>query len=321
MQIPNVFANFASEMNKSEKSSRKSFTGYLGGIIAAATFGLNPAFAVPMMREGMDVVSILFFRYLLSLPLMLCVLLIKKRYLLLPAPPIAVAMGAGLLMSLSSITLFESYKYLSVGVASGLIFIYPLFVAIIMVAFFREKMNSVTAIGIICAIFGVFMICFPGSGIVVSWFGVLIVSTSALCYALYIVAVNREPLRSADTFSLTFWVLLSGAFLTGACVAVNGHLDLPAQPSGWTNLWMLALLPTLLSLLTTNMAIDRIGPTPTAVLGVFEPVTAVLIGMVMFHEELTLVQWVGLALVLASVSAIMLRRELMSLLRMKRSKM
>ncbi|MDE6317912.1 MAG: EamA family transporter, partial [Muribaculaceae bacterium] len=105
-------------MNKSEKSSRKSFTGYLGGIIAAATFGLNPAFAVPMMREGMDVVSILFFRYLLSLPLMLCVLLIKKRYLLLPAPPIAVAMGAGLLMSLSSITLFESYKYLSVGVAS-----------------------------------------------------------------------------------------------------------------------------------------------------------------------------------------------------------
>ena len=303
-------------MNMKVKTPRGAFAGYLAGIIAAATFGLNPAFAVPMMREGMDVVSILFYRYMLSVPLMLLVLAIKRQNVILGKKCILCALGAGVLMSMSSVTLFESYKYLSVGVASGLIFIYPLFVALIMVAFFREKMNVVTAVGILCAILGVFMICFPGGGIVVSWFGVGIVTMSALFYALYIVFVNRDPMRSANTLALRLWVLISGAIVTGICVAASGHLDTPAHTSGWMNLWMLALLPTLLSLLCTNMAIDRIGPTPTAVLGVFEPVTAVLLGMVMFNEMLTMVQWVGLAIILASVSAIMLRKELAKHLRM-----
>lgn len=43
-------------------------SGYIYGVIAAASYGLNPVFALPLLEGGMDAVSILFFRYVLALP-------------------------------------------------------------------------------------------------------------------------------------------------------------------------------------------------------------------------------------------------------------
>ena len=66
----------------------------------------------------------------------------------------------------------------------------------------------------------------------------------------------------------------------------------------------LAALPTAVSLLCTTQAIHYIGPTPTAILGALEPVTAVFFGVVIFHEELTARLGLGIALILVAVTLI-----------------
>lgn len=43
--------------------SRNAIIGYPAGIITGITYGLNPLFAVPLMRNGASIESILFFRY------------------------------------------------------------------------------------------------------------------------------------------------------------------------------------------------------------------------------------------------------------------
>ena len=96
--------------------------------VAAASYGTNPAFAVPLYSEGMNPTSVLFFRYLLSLPILLVMMIWRGQTLKLKRNEIFPVAVLGILMGLSSLGLFESYKYMNAGVASTLLFMYPVMV-------------------------------------------------------------------------------------------------------------------------------------------------------------------------------------------------
>lgn len=70
-------------------------------------------------------------------------------------------------------------------------------------------------------------------------------------------------------------------------------------------LWLfaagLAIVPTIISLETINIAIKLIGSTKTAILGALEPLTALFFGVTVFHEELTTRIIAGVALILTGV--------------------
>ena len=129
--------------------------GYLLGAVAAATYGMNPLFALPLYGAGMDPNSVLFFRYLAALPF-------AGRHdqgagAQLPAAaergrPLAVM---GVCMALSSLTLFAAYNYMAVGIASTLLFVYPIIVALIMTVFFKEKLTLMTVLCILLALGGI----------------------------------------------------------------------------------------------------------------------------------------------------------------------
>mgnify|MGYP002465103643 FL=1 len=72
----------------------------------------------------------------------------------------------------------------------------------------------------------------------------------------------------------------------------------------WVNLLGIAILPTAVSFLCTTSAIQLIGPTPTAILGALEPLTAVVIGVTMFGEVLTPRIALGIILILLAVSIV-----------------
>ena len=69
----------------------------------------------------------------------------------------------------------------------------------------------------------------------------------------------------------------------------------------WGSIISLALFPTAISLICTTTAIQEIGSTPTAILGVLEPATAIFFGITVFGEVLTPRDCVGLACIIASV--------------------
>lgn len=278
--------------------------GLLIGTAAAATYGLNPLFALPLYADGLDTYSVLLLRYLGAIPLLAIMIKARGRSFAIRRDQIVPVVVLGLMLGLSSLGLFLSYRYIDAGIASTLLFVYPLMVALIMAALYHEKLTMQTVVCLLTALAGIFMLSHTAAGAAISAIGVFWVVVSALSYAVYIVIINRSRVNDMPTLPLTFWLLIFGSVIFIGGVAVKGELILPSRPLLWLNTFALALLPTVVSLSLTTVAIHMIGPTPTAILGVFEPVTAVVVGVAVFGEVLGARQIVGLILILGAVTMV-----------------
>lgn len=280
--------------------------GYIFGIVAAATYGMNPLFALPLYGVGMTADSVLFFRYLLAIPILAVMILARGRSFKVGARNLVILLVMGLVVAFSSLGLFLSYNYMDAGIASTILFVYPIMVAVIMAVLFHERLSMITAACIALALGGIAMLYKGDVDATLSFTGTVLVIASALSYAIYIVAVNRTRLRDVATLTVTFYVLLFGLSLFAVRVAMTGEVLYP--PSDRWYLWgcvlALAVFPTAISFLCTTAAIQDIGSTPTAILGALEPVTAVFFGVMVFGEELTIRDIAGLIMIIVAVSGV-----------------
>ena len=271
------------------KLSKNAIIGYPAGIITGITYGLNPLFAKPLMDAGASTEAILFFRYGIAVLLLGAYLVLKKESFRINLRQAGVLLGLGLLFSSSSAFLFEAYKYIASGLATTLVFLFPVMVAIIMV--FLKVVPSWPVWLSIAATFAGVMIMTGGSGSEpVNPTGVWFSIAAAFFYALFIVIINRsKAIASIPNSILTFYALLAGTVFFLTRCALKGE-ELMAGLDGfmpWVNLIGLAVLPTIVSTACLAVATRNIGATKASVLGVFEPITAILIGTVVFGEVLT----------------------------------
>lgn len=276
--------------------------GYILGSIAAASYGMNPLFALPLYKAGMDQDSVLFFRYLFAIPLLGIMIKARGRSFKIQRKETFPLIIMGLLVALSSLTLFLSYNYMAAGIASTLLFVYPIMVALIMAMVFKEKLALQTIVCMLLALGGIGLLYKSEDGSTLSLIGTLLVFASSLSYAIYIVGINQTSLKNVATLKVTFYVLLFGLSLFVARLLYSGVLNTPDQWYLWANLLALAVFPTAISFLCTTGAIQYIGSTPTAILGALEPVTAIFFGIAVFGESLTVRESFGLVMIIVAVT-------------------
>ena len=276
--------------------------GYILGSIAAASYGMNPLFALPLYKAGMDPDSVLFFRYLFAIPLLGIMIKARGRSFKIQRKETFPLIIMGLLVALSSLTLFLSYNYMAAGIASTLLFVYPIMVALIMAMVFKEKLALQTIVCMLLALGGIGLLYKSEDGSTLSLIGTLLVFASSLSYAIYIVGINQTSLKNVATLKVTFYVLLFGLSLFVARLLYSGVLHTPDQWYLWANLLALAVFPTAISFLCTTGAIQYIGSTPTAILGALEPVTAIFFGIAVFGESLTVRESFGLVMIIVAVT-------------------
>lgn len=276
--------------------------GYILGSIAAASYGMNPLFALPLYKAGMDPDSVLFFRYLFAIPLLGIMIKARGRSFKIQRKETFPLIIMGLLVALSSLTLFLSYNYMAAGIASTLLFVYPIMVALIMAMVFKEKLALQTIVCMLLALGGIGLLYKSEDGSTLSLIGTLLVFASSLSYAIYIVGINQTSLKNVATLKVTFYVLLFGLSLFVARLLYSGVLNTPDQWYLWANLLALAVFPTAISFLCTTGAIQYIGSTPTAILGALEPVTAIFFGIAVFGESLTVRESFGLVMIIVAVT-------------------
>ena len=276
--------------------------GYILGSIAAASYGMNPLFALPLYKAGMDPDSVLFFRYLFAIPLLGIMIKARGRTFKIQRKETFPLIIMGLLVALSSLTLFLSYNYMAAGIASTLLFVYPIMVALIMAMVFKEKLALQTIVCMLLALGGIGLLYKSEDGSTLSLIGTLLVFASSLSYAIYIVGINQTSLKNVATLKVTFYVLLLGLSLFVARLLYSGVLHTPDQWYLWGNLLALAVFPTAISFLCTTGAIQYIGSTPTAILGALEPVTAIFFGIAVFGESLTFRESFGLVMIIVAVT-------------------
>lgn len=281
--------------------------GYIYGIVASATYGMLPLFTLPLYGAGMDPFSVLFFRYLIAVCIFVVMLKSRGGNFSLERGDIGVLALLGIIFATTSISLFSSYKYMDSGVASTLLFVYPVMVAAIMAIFFKERASLGTLLCMAVSLAGIVLLYDTGdSDAVLSAKGILLVMTSALAYAIYIVLINKSNVNRLGSVKLNFYMILFGVLIFAMLLCIRGEITAPPADKWylWGCLLGLGLLPTAFSLICTTKAVQHIGSTPTAILGAMEPVTAIFFGITIFGEEISGREWLGIILIIAAVSVV-----------------
>lgn len=279
--------------------------GYLLAAIAAATYGTNPAFAVPLYIDGMNPNTVLLFRYILGLPVLACMLFLRGHSLKIhrrEAMPLATL---GVLMGISSLTLFESYNHMNSGIASTLLFVYPVMVAVLMTFLFHERFRATTALCLIIMAAGLIMLLRAPADGEISVTGITLVMLSSLTYAIYLVMTNvSKTIQAIPTLKLLFWQLAFGSVVFLFMFAIGTPFTPVPKAVDWVNLILLAILPTVVSLGCTTVAIHCIGSTPTAIFGALEPVTAVVLSILTLGQTITSRELAGGLLIVVATTMV-----------------
>ncbi len=275
--------------------------GYIFGIISAVSYAMNPLCALSLYEEGHNVNTVLVHRFILALLILGGIMLAQRKSFALTRREAGWLLMLGVVFAVSSITFFESFRYLGGGISATIVFMNPVIVALIMTLFFHERLTLSTALAVVLTVSGVLLLYEGEDGTRLSTVGVLYAMTSALAYALYIVMINRSRLIMSSV-KLSFYaiipcltVILLWSQLSGETIVV---LDSGRE---WFYATLLALVPTVVALVFMTMSINAVGSTPAAVMGALEPVTAVVIGYFMFAEPLTPRITLGVLVILSAV--------------------
>ena len=290
-------------MKKDLQKNKRRLIGYVAGIAAGVSYGTNPLFGKALMESGVPILVMLFFRYALAAAFLALLMMFRKESFQVKRRETGLLILLGIFFAGSSITLFCSYEYIPSGLATTLIYLYPVIVALIMVIL-RIYPSWQTWLAILATFAGILLLSSPSGSGQIRIPGMLLAIGSALCYSFYLVIVNRSKrLRNVSEHTLTLYSLVTGATLFALIRAVQGGgiLEGVDTPADWGNLIGLAIVPTMVSMLTLAISSRYIGPTKTAVLGVFEPLTAILIGTLMYGEALTAKMAAGIAICVAAV--------------------
>jgi len=275
--------------------------GYLAGIVSGITYGMNPLFGVPVINKGLDVNSLLFYRYGVATLLMLAFMLVAKKQIRISWKQFGLMAILGVLFTGCSITLFEAYKYIPSGIATSILYVYPIMVAVIMMLF-GQFPSWQTWISIFAGVAGAVLLSMKGGGGFIDWKGILLVVASGLCYTLFIVIVNlSKQVKAIPNLTLTFYCFFIGSLMLLALSGFGLRLNPVPDAVSWLNVLGLAVLPTAVATITLAASTKAVGATKTSVLGILEPLTAIVIGTLVFKEAFTFNVAVGVALILFAI--------------------
>lgn len=285
--------------------------GTICGILAAISYGTNPLGALNLYADGLNANSVIFYRYALATLILAAIMIIQRKSFAVTRREFKVLLALCVLMAGSSLALYCSFNFMDAGIASTILFVYPVMVAVIMAVFFKEKVTPVTIVSIVMALSGISMLYKGGDGAVLSTVGVILVIISSLTYAVYIVVVNKSSLRMSSV-KLTFYVLFIGTLMIILYSFTGDSARLQSITSVHSLFYalLLAVFPTVISLILMVIAVHNVGSTPTAVMGALEPITAVCIGVFVFGEVFTMRLAVGCLLILAAVTLIVAGKAL-----------
>lgn len=264
----------------------KKSLGAVCCILSATLFGTMPLLAKIAYEHGSNAYTVAFGRYLFGSIMLFAILSIKpggsvrvtRRQLLQ-------AFGLSIFFALTSILLYASYDLIDSGLATTLHFTYPIAVIVLTAVFFHARVGAKE---IICtALCGCGMLLLYTPGQVSSMVGMLIAAASGLAYSLYIVFLGKSDVRNVPVLTLSFWVSVFCAVEVGIVAGLGGQLRFDLNWQGWSAEIVLAVVATVLASTLFQRGVLLSGEVQASLFSTFEPLTGVVLGLLLFNELLT----------------------------------
>lgn len=300
--------------NKPMVSALSKWKGVVAGVLGASFFGFIPVFSKPVLAAGISPTCLLFYRFIIASFLIAIISGIKRQSISLPRECRKCMALIAVFYCFSGGFLVWGFEFMSGGVTEVLHFTYPVWVMLILLVFFKEKIRISSALAIIIAIVGIYCLgvlggseaFMPGANRLA---GVIIVVASGLACGSYIVAINKSSARKLSSMRLSFWMLFLSAVIFAVISITTDTFNVITDFSILANLFGLALIATVLSNIFQVYSIKYIGSTQAAILGAVEPATGVILCVILFDEALNMPIVAGIALIFTAVMIVVTRNK------------
>ncbi len=274
-------------------------TGYCLVIVSAFLFGCMPLITINIYNQGVDALSVVFLRNLLSVPILGALTLWKDRTLRVPRKALFPITAIGLTgCCITPFLLFSSYNFLASGTATVLHFIYPSVVVLASILFLRRKPHLGSIISVIVCAIGIGLFYDPATPL--NPFGALLALVSGIAYAAYVVLLSACHLHGVNGFRLALYLSVICTVVMAPIFLVSGGITFPTSIVGWLLCFLLAVVINVGAVILFQQGTLIIGGERAAILSTVEPITGVFIGAVAFQEVIGVRSAVGSVLVIAA---------------------
>ncbi|MBO4120093.1 DMT family transporter [Cupriavidus gilardii] len=269
--------------------------------ISASAFGAMAIFARFAYDAGADVYGLLSVRFVLAAVALAAVM--RWQRIALPPWPRVLALAAmgGIGYVGQSFCFFSALNHAQASLVALLLYLYPVFVTVMAALFLKEKLTGAAVTALVLCSVGAGLTVGGGEG---SALGIGLGLASALIYSVYIIVGARltpgvHPVATTTIVCTAAAVVYVGAALARAAAGMPPQF--PADAGGWLALAAIALLSTVLAILTFFAGLQRLGAAQASMLSTLEPVVTVLLAALLLGEQIGVAQAVGGGLILAGV--------------------
>lgn len=271
----------------------KNEIGVIYVILSAILFGTMPLLARIAYAHGSNAYTVAFGRFLFgSIVLGIITLFVPDCTIRVSRSQIIELVKLSVPYALMPILLYVSYTYIDSGMATTLHFTYPIAIMLIMVIFCKTRLNIKQIICAVICVVSMALLYTPNGQI--SVLGILLAVGSGIVYAVYIVLLGKSTVKELHSFILAFWISLMSAVEIGLIAMFSGNLVFGLDAVGWAAEAGLALFATVFALVLFQKGVFLCGEVKASLFSTFEPLTGIVIGVIIFHEVLSLKEIIGM---------------------------
>ena len=273
--------------------------GYLCAVVSAIIYGCMPLMAKHIYAGGVTPMSLVFLRNAISLLPLAVIAYMQNKTLRIPLKQVPqVIVIASLGCCITPILLFSSYKYMDSGTATIFHFVYPAIVVVSEILFMKKKARLGNLVSVALCVTGICLFYSPQQTI--SLTGSILAIASGATFASYVVLLSHFDRSALPGFLLVFYSAATSSVVALAAGAVGGQLVFPATAAGWGLCILFSVVITIGACSLFQKSAFLIGSERTSILGTLEPITSVIIGVLVFQEPFGPRAWIGSGLVVAA---------------------
>ncbi|MEG1002152.1 DMT family transporter [Clostridium sp.] len=285
----------------------KNYKGIMYAILASVAFGLMPIFAKAAYINGSNPATVLLYRFSIAAIILFVYLKFKKVVLKVSRKQFLLLFFTGAIgYTITTQTLFMSYNYLSVGLATTLHFIYPAFVCVLEYFLFKKNMSKAKVMSLMFAAIGVYaLVAFENQTL--STMGLFLALFSGISYGINVLMLAMKEIADIDNRVITMYISFGAAAGMLVYGGATGQIINKINLSLSLSYVLIAVVSTILSIIFLLKGIEIIGASSASILGTFEPIVSIVMGIVLFGEKLTFALILGTIFIL--ISTIILSKD------------
>ena len=282
-----------------------SLRGIAATLLATLFAGLAPILGKLAYQAGVDPTTLVALRTLLAAGLLwLFYLLFWRRHIAINRYNLMGCVGMGIANGIGSLLYYNGLSRVDASLAHLLYSMYPFWVFI----FLSAAGHAISRLAILrlgLALLSVFFLTWQGAGLVDPLGVTLMIGAGAL-YGFHLV-LGQWTLVDVKPQTVTLYSLTTMSVVVGIPLLGQGGPVEPVSAEGWFAILLVAIFPTALARLLVFAGLRRLGGMQTALLSIAEPMVAVALAFLLLGESFSPQQWIGAAILMASI--LLIRRD------------